>query len=346
MFGKNRDTALARIADALERIADRLEYGNELQENTFAPGETALPQASPAPAAAAPARPKVLTPTPHAPPVVVPSTRRAPEEGAELGDQLGKIAEYLTSHGLLITEPIREDPLVPYRYAKEAAYLGNRYAELAFLLPHLRRIAPTGEGAILDVSFAEQEQLVYITQFCYILQGAEILSVYQYDKLSKRITVAVNADNEGGLDFLAGAWLPHALTLTARRVAANEYRTHRLPIRRYVFARETAVKALQGGEEAKLGLLAYFCGEVFLIACETRLAADRVAKHGSFAKKYGFDKSRSFLVMLEGDDETLQGWENLYDNIQLCSFSAFEERFAEALRTTIRQAGGTVFLEA
>jgi hypothetical protein len=339
LFNKKHLSTLERIADALERIADRMEYGDPLA--AAPPAEKAAPvftQISPA-AQQTTSAPQLIIPPPAAAPQFTPESSFMSHS---FGEHFDKIADYLSRHGLNVTKALSEEPDTPYRFGKEAWYIGGKYDSLAFLLRHLRRIAATGESSILDVSFAEQEQLVYITQFCYILQGSGILSAYSYDRPNRRITVAVDENNTDGLDFLSGSWLPHYIYSAAKRAASTEYRTHNVPIRRYVFARDAQVVSARDAERYTLGMLAHFCGKTFWVECVSRFSADAVQKYGSFAKKYGFPHERTFLVVQEGDAETLGGWEKIYGNLQLCTAETFSERFSAALKQTIFDAGGTI----
>lgn len=238
-------------------------------------------------------------------------------------ESLEKLVLYLDTKKIKINNI--EDEAINYSLLKLSMYMGERYKLVYPLLEKLKPNLSSGKFMTFCIKNYTQESVSSMCQLCTLLYQLSFLQRYEYRKspqfiinlLPNRMPIAIN--------FLTGHWFEMYMYQVINNIFISR-QTEEKPISIELAIHRNIQIQLENGNYFELDLMVNIGDEFYWIECKTANYQEHIYKYSEFAKRYRFDFKKSFMVLLDEDDNLHSKLNGLYD-IQIHSPKTFKEEF-------------------
>lgn len=299
---------LARIADALEKIAAALDVPETntdvspefLSNDVFAEEEIILEN-----------------------------------DGEQVLSTKEEIIAFLASRGIEIKVIPQETPADSVINSL-SMFLGERYEALSPLLSHIKRNMQQGRAFSLSIKDYSQQAVSDVCQFCSRLHTLAFLEEYKYFNSPRFLIHATPSTLPAAQNFYSGQWLERYVLQTVQGII-NLFRSQIDRKLHFSYLLNPQI-ILPNGNDFELDLIFYLEGEVYWLEAKTGKYQQHIAKYSKISKILNLDESHALMVLTDINNDQTAALSSLF-SMQVCNLGQLRDQLIEIIVSDLRDKG-------
>lgn len=234
------------------------------------------------------------------------------------------LEDFLIRKGIFIDD-VKQDHEYNLIIETLSNFLGNNYNDLKPFLERIKGSMNRTGSLSMSLKKYPQVQVSNICQWATLLYQNAFLVDYTYKK-SPMFHIYARLNREGNvLNFFSGDWLESYVSFTIKEIIDEINFKYELDIEYHVF--NNIHITLENTDKFELDIIVIINETLFFwIECKSSEYQSHIHKYSKFAKKYNFQKDRSFLVLSEIDSVISYNLTSLF-GLHVISLPDFREEF-------------------